>query len=220
MKLPYQINWQKEQWAVILIIINFLASIYFFSNFPDSVPVHWNLAGQPDGWSNKTFAAFFFPGLILFLYLLLLYLPLFDPFKKRYEEFSTAYQSIRLSLVTLFTLLYLASSYNGLGYNVPIAKIVPLSIGLLFMVIGNLLPKVKKNWFVGIRTPWTLANEEIWNKTHRLGGKIFFLSGLLMILGILFDPKIYIWIFGLTIFLTVFFTMGYSWWLWHKINKT
>ncbi len=219
MKLPYQINWNKESLAIILLTITFLASIYFYQNFPPLVPIHWNISGQPDNWSNKNFAAFFFPVMIAVVYLMMVTLPIFDPMKKRYQEFAKTYQVIRLALVFFLCAIYFFTSLNALGYNIPIAKVVPLGIGLLFIILGNFLPKVKKNWFVGIRTPWTLSNEEIWNKTHRLGGKIFVVSGLLMILGALLDPKIYAWLFGLIICLMLFSSFGYSWWLWKKINK-
>lgn len=218
MSLPYKINWHKEWLGIFILVITIILSFYFYQNFPETVPIHWNIYGQPDDWSGKYFAAFFFPGLILVIYLMMILLPIFDPMKQRYQEFSKSYQIIRFSLILFLSALYFLTSLNALGYAIPIGKVVPLGIGLLFIILGNFLPKVKKNWFVGIRTPWTLSNEDIWNKTHRLGGKIFMFCGLLMILGIFFDPKIYIGLFGIIIFLTLFFTFGYSWWLWQK-NK-
>jgi uncharacterized membrane protein len=88
MKMPYEINWSKEWLAPFLIILSGLASIYFYTHFPQLVATHWNFQGQPDGWSGKTFAAFFFPILILGIYLLMLFLPLLDPGRRRYQEFS------------------------------------------------------------------------------------------------------------------------------------
>ncbi len=218
MLLPYKIDWRKEWLGIFILIITLATSFYFYQNFPDTVPTHWNIYGQPDNWSGKEFAAFFFPGLIIILYLMMIGLPFFDPMKQRYQEFSKTYQIIRISFILFLSAIYFLASLNALGYKIPIDKVTPLGIGLLFIILGNFLPKVKKNWFVGIRTPWTLSNEDIWNKTHRLGGKIFMFCGLLMIMGIFFDPKIYVFLFGIIIFLTLFFSFGYSWWLWHK-NK-
>jgi uncharacterized membrane protein len=117
------------------------------------------------------------------------------------------------------SILYLLTSLNGLGYNLPIEKIVPLGVGLLFIILGNYMPKVKKNWFVGIRTPWTLASEEVWNKTHRLGGKIFILAGLLMILGIWLPNNWTIWLFSMNMAILILGTTGYSWLVWHNLEK-
>ncbi len=218
MLLPYKINWSWEWLGIFITIITLVSSLYFYQNFPETVPIHWNIYGQPNGWSGKKFAAFFFPGLILILYFMMIVLPTFDPMKQRYQEFSKTYQIIRIALVLFMSTLYFLTSLNALGYEIPINKAVPFGVGLLFIILGNLLPKVKKNWFVGIRTPWTLSNEDVWDKTHKLGGKIFMVCGFLMILGVFFNPKIYAELFTIIIFLTLFFTFGYSWWLWQK-NK-
>jgi len=219
MKIPYLLDWKKEWIAPLCIAFAFIGSIYFYVHFPEQVVTHWNLQGQPDDWSGKTFAAFFFPILILGIYILLIFLPLFDPLRKRYEEFSKTYQIIRFALVTFFTGIYFLASLSGLGYNMQIGKIIPAVIGLLFVILGNYMPKIKKNWFVGIRTPWTLASEEVWNKTHRLGGKIFILAGVLMILGIWLPTMWSAWLFGINMFILVVGTTGYSWFIWKKLQK-
>lgn len=219
MKIPYSLNWKKEWIAPFFIILSVIASFYFYTHFPEQVPTHWNFQGQPDDWSGKTFAAFFFPLLVLMIYLLMIFLPLLDPWRSRYQEFSKVYQIIRLSLVVFMTLLYFFASANGLGYNIPIGTIVPLGVGILFLIIGNYLPKVKKNWFVGIRTPWTLASEEVWNKTHRVGGKIFMLAGLVMIFGVWLPEQWYLWLFSINMCILIFGTTGYSWFVWKKIKK-
>ena len=180
MKLPYRINKRFEAIIWAMLGINVAASFWFYARFPARVPTHWNAAGVADGFSGPAFAAFFFPAMIIALYLLLVFLPAADPQKKRYEEFSRPYQAIRFSIVAYMTMLYFVASLIGLGYGISIHKVMVLSIGLLFIVLGNFMPKFKKNWFVGIRTPWTLSNEDIWNKTHRVGGKMFTLGGLLV----------------------------------------
>lgn len=219
MKLPYKVNWTYEIIAIVLMAIAGIASFYFYANFPATVATHWNIAGEPDAWSGKIFAAFFFPIVIVGLYLLLLFLPLIDPLKKRYHEFSKVYQVVRLSLVVFMVALYFITSLIGLGFNISVNKVMPIGVGLLFITFGNFMPKIKKNWFVGIRTPWTLSNEEVWNKTHRVGGKVFVVGGVLMWLALILPPTYFIWLFAFIITLILVGTVGYSWWIWKKLGK-
>ncbi len=219
MKLPYSINRKQESITITILIINIIASFYFFSHFPSQVAIHWNLYGQADGWADKTFAAFFFPVLILAVYILMIFAPLLDPRKNRYQEFSKIYGIIRLVLILFLSALYFISSLSALGVITLIQQIVPLATGLLFIIIGNFLPKIKNNWFVGIKTPWTLSSEEVWNKTHRLGGKIFVLGGLLLMVGVLLPPSTYLVLLPLVILLMVGGTVGYSYFIWQKLKK-
>ncbi len=219
MKLPYSINRKQESITISILALNIIASFYFFSHFPSRVAIHWNLYGQPDRWADKTFAAFFFPALIVAIYILMIFAPLLDPRKNRYQEFSKIYGIIRLALITFLSILYFISSLNALEINIPIHKTVPIGTGLLFVIIGNFLPKIKNNWFVGIKTPWTLSSEEVWNKTHRLGGKIFVLGGFLLMVGVLLPPSTYLVLLPLVILLMVGGTVGYSYFIWQKLKK-
>ncbi len=180
MSNPIKPTIKTEVLSIIFVLIPAAFSFYFFKHFPESVPIHWNIAGQPDNWSSPAFAAFFFPVLILGIYLLFLFIPLIDPKRERYEQFKNVYHIFKTVIIVFMSLIYFATSLNAIGYNIPISSVVPTMVGILFVIIGNYMSKIKSNWFVGIRTPWTLSSEEAWNKTHRLGGKIFILGGLLM----------------------------------------
>ncbi|MBU1915504.1 SdpI family protein [Patescibacteria group bacterium] len=219
MKLPYQINRPVEAVMLAMLTACCLASYFFYQRFPAKVPIHWNMAGQPDDWSGPGFAAFFFPALIIGMYLLLTLLPLADPYKDRYKEFGRPYGILRLALITFMTALYFISSLAGLGYEINISLIVPLGVGLLFIVLGNFLPKFKKNWFVGIRTPWTLSDERVWTKTHRLAGKLFILGGLLMLISGFTPPGWNVALLLITVCLIVIGTIGYSYWLWRRLRE-
>jgi len=216
MQLPYRVNAQLETLSVIVLLANMIASVYFFIHFPDVVPTHWNIDGDPDGFSGKTFGAFFFPALILGIYVLLLVLPTLDPLKSRYQEFAKTYQIIRMAIVLMLSSLYWVASFAGLGAPIAINQVVPMGVGILFIVLGNFMPKVKKNWFVGIRTPWTLSNEEVWNKTHRLGGKLFVLGGLAIFVSGFLPGKIAFAILMTVVVLVSVGSMGYSLWLWKR----
>jgi len=216
MKLPYTINWKLEWLTIVIMAAAALSSVYFYQHFPEQVTTHWNLEGEPNGYSGRSFAAFFFPALLIAIYLMLIFLPLADPRKERYEDFSRPYATIRIALVLLFAGFYALGSLNGIGYDLPVDAIVPAGIGLLFIILGNIMPKVRRNWFVGIRTPWTLSNETVWNKSHRFGGKLFMVAGVAIIASIIAPVSWYVPLFFGSIILISLGTVVYSWWIWKK----
>lgn len=147
---------------------------------PEVIPLHWNAEGVLNATGSK-WEAFFIPGVTLALALMLELLPRLDPKREAYNKFTGAYQAVKL-LFVLFMLglclciLYLAYVPGGL----PMGRITTAGVGLLLCVLGNYMPKFKCNYFVGIKTPWALASETVWRKTHRLGGILWFWGGLLM----------------------------------------
>jgi uncharacterized membrane protein len=171
---------KKEIFSILLIFITIVLSFYFYSVFPDQVATHWNFAGEVDNYSSKFSAAFIMPLVLVGMYVLFTVLPKIDPKKERYEEFAKVYAIFKTLIIFFMAALYVLVGLANIGYGIPIGIVVPLGVGLLFVILGNYLSKVKSNWFVGIKTPWTLSNEEVWNKTHRFGGKAFMLAGVLI----------------------------------------
>ncbi|MFA5991675.1 MAG: SdpI family protein [Candidatus Doudnabacteria bacterium] len=209
-------EFKKELPALLILAVAWLAGWYFYMHFPDRVVTHWNFAGTPDSWGSKTTNAWAMPGVLTGMYLLFTFLPLVDPRKDRYPEFMNVYRMFKNIIMLVFLAVLLASGAYNLGYNIKIQYVVPTIIGLLMIVLGNYMGKIKPNWFVGIRTPWTLSSENVWNKTHRVGGYAFVLFGLLIILSP-FLPQT----FGLITFiggaaLMVLGTFGYSYWAYRK----
>ena len=182
MSNPVKPTIKTEILSIIIILLAVISSFYFYAHFPEQVPIHWNVSGEVDNYGSRALGAFLFPGIILGMYLLFLALPYLDPKKERYLEFRKVYHIFKAFLVLFMAVIYFISSFNALGYNIPVQFWVPVLVGLLFIVIGNYMSKIKPNWFIGIRTPWTLSSEEVWNKTHRLGGKAFIIGGGLMML--------------------------------------
>jgi uncharacterized membrane protein len=179
---PIKPTIKSEFFSLLLIAISVAASFYFYAHFPERVITHWNFAGEPNGWSSRGFAAFFFPALLAGMYILFLAIPYFDPKKERYAEFAKAYSVFRAFIIFIMTLIFFIASLDNLGFNFNIGAWTASAVGVLFIVIGNYMGKLKMNWFVGIRTPWTLSSEAVWNKTHRFGGKVFVFCGVLMAL--------------------------------------
>lgn len=207
---------RTEAVPVALLALCFILSFFFFDAFPERVPTHWNFAGEPDGWSSRAFAAFFFPVLILAIYCLFLVIPKLDPKSERYAEFRKPFHVFKGAIVALLSFIYVVASLAAIGYDIPMNQVVPVAIGVMFVVLGNYFGKVKQNWFMGIRTPWTLGSEEIWQKTHRLGGKIFVGGGIALALSGFVLPAKQMPVFIAVLVALLILPMGYSYVLYRR----
>jgi uncharacterized membrane protein len=184
--------------AALLVAWGF--SLWFYPELPERVAVHWGIAGRVDGWSSKIILVFVFPVAGFLLGLLFLVLPKIDPRKKEVALHARTYWTIvNIALVFLASLQVMLVGYN-LGWPIDIPLLVPVGVGVLFLLIGNLMPRMRPNWTMGIRTPWTLSSEQVWRKTHRLGGYCFMAMGLMMIAaGFLGTPTTLPYVVGVTI---------------------
>ncbi|MBH0173548.1 SdpI family protein [Fictibacillus sp. 23RED33] len=181
---------KKYGWSYLLIALSILIGVFAYPYLPDQMPMHWNIHGEVDGYWDKQYAAFFPPLLMIVLMALFIFMPRIDPKKENYKKFSSSY-TIFITIMNVFFLLLQSMTISyGLGVNIDISLVVNLGIGLLFIVLGNYLPRIKHNYFIGVRTPWTLANEKTWRKTHQLSGKLFVVAGILLV-AISFLPGIY-----------------------------
>lgn len=206
----------KREWPMwILILIPTIFSIVNWNNFPDSIPTHWDINGEIDSYSGK-WAVFLGPLIATGVYLLMLLLPKIDPRKKNYDLFTGAYWVIRIAIVMLMCILGMITDLVSLGYDLNVAMIIMLAVLGLFLLLGNQFGRIRPNYFVGIRTPWTLNNEEVWMKTHRLTGKIWVVASLLMIILIWFVPfKIFTVVFVVYMLALIITPLYYSYHL-HK----
>ena len=154
---------------------------------PARVPIHWNFRGQIDGWATKTPGIFIIPLTALGITALLRVLPRFDPRLRRAlgdESLMPAVLPIiRLALLLLLDTIFFVQIAASLGRTIPGGRIIVSAVLLFFMVLGNYLGNVRPNYFVGIRTPWTLENPETWQATHRLGGRLMFFGALILFVG-------------------------------------
>ncbi|MGA2407807.1 MAG: SdpI family protein [Bacteroidales bacterium] len=165
-------------WALIVLPYVYLAIVW--KKMPDQVPTHFNIAGNADAWSGKT-SLIFLPGALgIGIYLLMLLIPVLDP-KKKIRNMGDKYYTFRFMLTFFFSLfatylLYISNSGSLKNPNLLIGL-----IGALFAMLGNYFHTVRPNYFIGIRTPWTLENEQTWKKTHRLGGRLWMAGGILIV---------------------------------------
>jgi len=170
-------------WMIVLVQI--LIGIYFYPQMPEQMAIHWNISGVVDGYSSKIWGSFLLPLVSIALFLLFLGIPKIDPLKN-IEKFGKYYWGLVVSLLAF--LLYLDSlviSWNLGLVNFSMFQALAPPIGILFYYLGVVTENAKRNWFVGIRTPWTLSDENVWDKTHKLGGKLFKICGVLALFGII-----------------------------------
>lgn len=178
----YRLDWTtvKQDWPLWLFMAGLLlAAVALYPYLPAKVPGHWNIHGEIDAYYPKSFGAFFEPVLLVGIYLLMLFAPLIDPKRQNYLRFTGAYRFLRWTIVLFLGLVYGATILAALGYPVDVALLVKAIVAGLFIVIGNFMGQFRHNYFVGIKTPWTLASEEVWQRTHRLGARIWVASGLI-----------------------------------------
>jgi uncharacterized membrane protein len=170
----------KKDWVIIAIItLTFMVTLYFYPRLPSKIPIHWNAEGQIDGYSGKFLGAFLIPLMNLASYFMFIFLPYLDPKKANYEKFPAAYKLVRYSFHILFVCIQGIILLVALGYPVNVTMFIGIGISLLFVLMGNVMGKFKHNYFVGIKTPWTLANEEVWTKTHRMAAPLWVVGGLI-----------------------------------------
>ena len=216
-KIEY--NLKRELPLILIILVSFAISIYFYPMMPDRVPTHWNFKGEVDGYSGKLTGTFMMPVTNLIMYGLFLVLPLVDPKKHNYKLFSSTYVFFRYLFHIYFFGMHIMVILAALGYNVDTSRWVMFSVSVLFMLMGNVMGRVKHNHFVGIKTPWTLASEEVWVKTHRLAAILWTAGGFLgAVLSLLkFGLG---WILMVILFVPTIIPVIYSYILFNKISKT
>ena len=165
--------------TTLICLLPMVAGALLYSRLPETMATHWNMNGEPDGWSSRAFAVFGLPGILLAVNLLLPFALKADP--KR-ANMSDALVKVTVWTIPLVSLLCCGLTLaRGLGYTVRVEFWVPIFMGVLFIVIGNYLPKTKQSYTMGIKLPWTLNSEENWNRTHRLAGYLWVLGGVLFI---------------------------------------
>jgi uncharacterized membrane protein len=179
-----------RKWIPLLIVVAaFLATAVVYPRLPATIPTHWSVEGQANGWSSRIWGAWMIPLFLLGMWAMFRLLPAIDPRGRNYAKFGGAFEGIMISLMLFALGLHVIVLRAGLGYPVEMRRMLPIGVGVLFIVIGNLLPRARPNWFIGLRTPWTLSSDRVWEKTHRFGGRIFVAGGVLMILAALFSAQ-------------------------------
>ncbi|PHC35569.1 hypothetical protein COF01_18700 [Bacillus pseudomycoides] len=206
---------KKHLFAIILILTTCLIWAISWPYLPDTIAIHWS-GGTADEFSSKLTGMMSMVGIMIGCYVFLNVLQKIDPKKENYEKFSKALMMINNSLLVVLFIGNIDIITNGLGYKLFINRVPELLVGILFLIIGNYLPQCKPNFFVGMRNPWTLSNEEVWRKTHRFSGKVFVALGLMMMVSIVVPAEWRSYMMLTMILIAVVLTNGYSYILYKK----
>ena len=171
-----------RRWLPASIIAGaWLFSIAVFSRLPERMAVHWNIAGEPNRYGSRIEGAFLLPVLMLALYVIMQWYPSRDPRAANITKFRGAYDTAVAVMIAFFCGVHVLVLGQALGWRVDITTVALVGIGTMLVIVGNLLPLVRSNFIFGIRTPWTLSSDQVWTRSHRVGGYAVVAAGLIVI---------------------------------------
>ena len=206
--------------VLILIIAATLAGLLLWNRLPDQMASHWNVNDQVDGYMPKTWGVFMVPLITLGMLLLFLVIPSIDPLKANIAQFREAFNLFIVLMVAFMLYIHALTLAWSLGYTgFKMSTSMLPAMGLLFIFIGFMLRKAKRNFFIGIRTPWTLSNDRVWDETHRLGSILFMASGVLALIGGIFGGMTAFWFLFVPIMGSTIFLFAYSYVLYQRETK-
>ncbi len=210
-------NKKKLILTSIIILLPIVIGLILWNKLPDKIPTHWNAAGEVDGWSSKAFAVFGLPGFLLAVHWICLLGANADPKKQNIDG---KVLSIVFWVCPVISVLGAVLMYGtALGMQFAVEKIIPSLVGITFIIIGNYLPKCKQSYTMGIKLPWTLNDEDNWNRTHRLGGKLWVVCGFVLIVSMLLPSKFLMATFLVIISVAVLVPTVYSYLLFREKEK-
>lgn len=207
--------------VVIMIAAATLAGILLWNRLPDPMASHWNINDQVDGYISRFWGVFMLPLITLGMFLLFLVVPSIDPMKANIAQFREAFNLFIVLIVGFMVYLYGLTLAWNLGYtDFRMSGAMLPAIGLLFIFIGFMLRQAKRNFFIGIRTPWTLSSDTVWNETHRVGAILFMISGALAFIGGFFGSTTAFWMMFAPLMGSTLFLLVYSYVLYQRETKT
>jgi uncharacterized membrane protein len=207
----------RSRWfGLVIAALAVAVSIWAYPRLPPTVTTHWSLRGTPDGFSSRALAVSIVPIVILVMTGLFMVLPKVDPRRENYDKFLGTYWLIANAVIAFMLVAHAMIIASGLGYSVRVDRLMPLGVGLLFIFLGNYLTRVEPNWFVGIRTPWTLSSDTVWRKTHRTGGWLMVIGGFVLALGAFLPHAVFLPLFVTTIVIVALIPIVQSYVLWRR----
>ena len=206
--------------VLLMIVAATLAGLLLWNRLPDQMASHWNVHDQVDGYMSKFWGMFLLPLITLGMFLLFLVVPSIDPLKANIAQFRETFNLFIVLIVAFMIYIYglgLAWNLGHTGFKMSGAMLP--AMGLLFIFIGFMLRQAKRNFFIGIRTPWTLSSDTVWNETHRVGAVLFMISGVLAFLGGLFGGTTAFWLLFVPIIASTIFLLVYSYVLYRRETR-
>lgn len=205
--------------VAILIVASTLAGLLLWNQLPEQMASHWGANDQVNGTMSKFWGVFLMPAITIAMLLLFLVIPSIDPLKANIAQFRDYFNAFIALIVAFMVYIYGLTLAWNLGYtSFRMSTAMLPALGLLFIFIGAMIGKAKRNFFIGIRTPWTLSSDKVWDETHRVGSKLFIASGVLALLGAFF-PDYAFWFIMVPVMGTALFTVVYSYVLFQREQK-
>lgn len=201
-----------------IISVSFLVAAFAAPHMPYLMASHWGIDGEVNGYMTKNFGLFFMPVISIILFFIFRFLPYSDPYKKNFSQFQKFYDRFLIVVFSFLFYLYLLTIFWNLGYRFNMMQFMSPSLAILFFYTGVLTQNARRNWFVGIRTPWTLSNDIVWDKTHRLGGQLFKYAAASTFLGVFF-PSIATYLLFVPVLLVSFIVYLYSYIEYRRLNR-
>lgn len=203
--------------SIMIVVAGFVLVLCLYGRMPALVPTHWNASGVVDSWTPKPWGPLLLPMISTALLGLMILMRVISPKGWSIDRFSRTYAIITTSVIAMLFFVTLIASLAAIGTPIDMNVAIPAALGLLFIVLGNFMGKIRRNFLVGIRTPWTLASEEVWMRTHRLGGKLFVAAGCVSIAGALLDHGLAILLVSVTI--VALATTVHSYWVYRNLER-
>jgi uncharacterized membrane protein len=217
--LEQAMNALNNKWIpLISLVVMLVFTALIYAQLPEAVPTHWNIEGQVDDTTPRLNAVLIMPGIALTSWVVFNIARRIDPRRQSYTQFEDTFQFL-INLTALFALvMQVVILGSALGWNIPVGQVIPAGVGLMIAAMGNVMTRVRPNWFIGIRTPWTLASEEVWRRTHRRAAWVLVVVGLLMALIALFTSSTWTpYLILLIVFGGFGYVYVYSYLVWRRL---
>src|SRR5260221_485728 len=207
--------------VLLMLVAGIVAGLLLWNRLPDQMASHWDINDQVNGYMPKTWGVFLMPLIALGMFLLFLVIPNIDPLKANIARFRETFNLFVALIVAFMLYIYALTLTWNLGYtNFKMSTSMLPAMGLLFIFVGFMLRKAKRNFFIGIRTPWTLSSDTVWDKTHQLGSILFMVSGVLALIGGIFGGMTAFWFLFVPLIGSTIFLLVYSYFLYQQATRS
>jgi len=203
----------------IVIAVSLIAALYFYNRMPEMMASHWGSQGEVNGYMPRFWGLFLMPIISAAMLLLFVFIPKIDPLSTNIKKFRRYYDWFILLIVVFMFYIYLLSLLWNLDFRFNMVQLLLPALGILFFYAGILTENAKRNWSIGIRTPWTMSDERVWEKTNKLGGKLFKISGIIAFLGLFFQKYAFLLCIAPVIISSIYLVF-YSYFKYKKQKKT
>ncbi len=200
----------------LIVVASFITGAVAYHELPSVIATHWDAAGHVNGTAPRVVATFVLPILMLLFWLLWAVLPHVDPIAPGFKGFRHVYDFAWILIVAFMAYVYALILEADMGVHINMLQSIMPALAGLFVMLGALMPMTKRNWFIGVRTPWTLSSDEVWKKTHQVAAVLFILSGLCIFAGSYAPADTIVWYIVLPIALSVIGAVAYSYVLYRK----